>query len=168
MATPAMMTDLQGNRVPIPQGATISPIPAPSQNDGMMTDLQGNRVPIPQGATTKPLEQSAATDTKPDDSFGAAGRFVSGAVNEVGDAIGGAVNAAKNAVSGAIAEPQDASETAIHAAGGQAGLAAYRAANSVVQSAQNLIKAKKDNFKQAATDFVHTALQSTTSAHQPS
>jgi hypothetical protein len=152
-----MMTDLQGNRVPIPQGATISPIPTPSQSDGMMTDLKGNRVPIPQGATAKPLDQSPPTDAKSDDSFGAAGRFVSGAVNEVGDAIGGAVNAAKNVVSGAISEPEDAQETAIHAAGGQAGLAAYRAASSVVQSAQNLIKAKKDSFEQAAADFVHTA-----------
>jgi hypothetical protein len=154
-----MMTDLSGNRVPIPQGATVSAIPAasPSQSDGMMTDINGNRVPIPTGATTKPLDQSASTEPKSDDSLGAAGRFVSGAAGEVGDAIGGAVDAVKSVVHGAVAEPEDANETAIQAAGGQFGLAGYRAANAVVQAAQNLVKAKKDNFKQAATDFVRTA-----------
>lgn len=45
-----MMTDLQGNRVPIPAGATLGS-PVAASDDGMMTDLQGNRVPIPQGAT---------------------------------------------------------------------------------------------------------------------
>src|SRR5579863_7804213 len=44
-----MMTDLQGNRVPIPQGATLGN--AGDDSDNMMTDLQGNRVPIPHGAT---------------------------------------------------------------------------------------------------------------------
>jgi hypothetical protein len=56
---PGMMTDLQGNVVPIPQGAQQTPISAQPADD-MMTDLQGNRVPIPKGATQEPLPQDSA------------------------------------------------------------------------------------------------------------
>jgi hypothetical protein len=70
MSDQQMMTDLNGNQVPIPQGATFgepvtdatpaSAVPASPAgpgvastpaSDNMMTDLNGNRVPIPQGAT---------------------------------------------------------------------------------------------------------------------
>jgi hypothetical protein len=62
MSEQQMMTDLNGNQVPIPEGATFgAPVPAvtpatsaaatTSADDNMMTDLNGNRVPIPQGAT---------------------------------------------------------------------------------------------------------------------
>jgi hypothetical protein len=61
-----MMRDLQGNVVPIPQGASQEPITQP-QDDNMMTDLQGNRVPIPKGATQEPIQQTApgSFQTKP-------------------------------------------------------------------------------------------------------
>jgi hypothetical protein len=126
------------------------------------TPIDQTQAPQAQPAAPVTLDFSKAqpiksADAGSSDSLGAAGRFVSGAVNEVGDTIGGAVDAVKSVVSGAVSDPQDASETAVHAAGGQLGLASYRAANAVVAAAQNLVKSKKDNFKQAATDFVHTA-----------
>lgn len=71
------MTDLNGNVVPIPQGATVTPITQPqsssqppAQNDGMMTDLNGNRIPIPQGATIAPIQSTvtnSAGETMPAD-----------------------------------------------------------------------------------------------------
>jgi hypothetical protein len=115
-------------------------VPAAQPNQAI--DLSGGLEPVPAQA---------------DDSLGAAGRFVSGAASEVGGALGGTVDTLKRVVKDAVAQPEDANETAIHAAGGQVGLAAYRAANSVVQAAQNLVKAKKDSFGQASTDFVRTA-----------
>jgi hypothetical protein len=88
---------------------------------------------------------------------GAASRFISGALDEAGNAVAATGNAIRQTIGGAIAPPQDAHETAIYATGGQVGLAAYRAANKVVESAQNLVESKKENFHQAATDFVRTA-----------
>jgi hypothetical protein len=67
---PGMMTDLQGNVVPIPKDAQQEPIQsAQPSDDNMMTDLQGNRVPIPKGSTQEALPQE-----------GAASRFGSGVV----------------------------------------------------------------------------------------
>ena len=98
-------------------------------------------------------DAAATSDQKP----GAASRFISGALDEAGNAVAATGNAIKQTIGGAIEPPQDAHETAIYATGGQVGLAAYRAANKVVESAQNLVESKKENFHQAATDFVRTA-----------
>ena len=59
---PGMMTDLQGNVVPIPKDAQQEPISQSAQpsDDNMMTDLSGNRVPIPKGSTQEPLPQDSA------------------------------------------------------------------------------------------------------------
>lgn len=101
-----MMRDLQGNVVPIPQGATQEPITQPkaaqSQNDNMMTDLQGNRVPIPQGATQEPVQPGAASR------FGSG--VAAGAKSMVGDipslkdiAVEGAVGPAMQVIKAPIA-----------------------------------------------------------------
>jgi hypothetical protein len=51
-----MMTDLSGNRVPVPQGATFG------ESEEMMTDLSGKRVPVPKGATFGQSEQAPDLD----------------------------------------------------------------------------------------------------------
>jgi hypothetical protein len=112
----------------------------------------------PAPAPNNPLfDMSKAQPLTSGEQPGAMSRFVSGAVGEVGDAITSAGSAIKSTVGAAVAPPQDPQETLVYAHGGQTGLAAYRAANKVVESAQNLAKAKKETFHQAATDFVRTA-----------
>jgi hypothetical protein len=101
------------------------------------------------GAQTPPPQQTPQP--------GALSRFVSGALDEAKNAVVQTAQGVGNTIKAVTAPPEDAQETAVHAIGGDAGLIAYRAANKVVDSAQNMVKAKKETFRQAATDFAKSA-----------
>jgi hypothetical protein len=70
---------------------------------------------------------------------------------ELGSLAGG-VAATGKAV---VMPPEDATEHAIASVGGPGGLIAYRASKAVVDAADNIFKAKKENFRQAAVDMLH-------------
>jgi hypothetical protein len=70
---------------------------------------------------------------------------------ELGNLAGGAVAPVKAAVS----PPEDATEHAISSIGGPGGLIAYRASKAVVDAVENMVKAKKESFKQAEMDVLH-------------
>jgi hypothetical protein len=51
--------------------------------------------------------------------------------------------------------PEDATEHAITSVGGPSGLIAYRTSKAVVDAVDNMVKSKKEGFKQAAIDLAH-------------
>jgi hypothetical protein len=70
---------------------------------------------------------------------------------ELGNLAGGAVAPVK----AAVMPPGDATEHAISSIGGPGGLIAYRASKAVVDAVENMVKAKKESFKQAEVDVLH-------------
>lgn len=52
-----------------------------------------------------------------------------------------------------ITPPEDATEHAIVSLGGPGGLIAYRSSKAVVDAVENMVKSKKENFRQAAVDL---------------
>ncbi len=64
---------------------------------------------------------------------------------------------------GAVSEPQDAQEHAVYAIGNtsplgpQGTLAAYRAAKTLVDSSEHMLKAPQEHFQQAKQDFIRAA-----------
>src|SRR6266481_3748695 len=64
---------------------------------------------------------------------------------------------------GAVSEPQDAQEHAVSAVGStsplgsQGTLAAYRAAKTLVDSSEHMLKAPQEHFQQAKQDFIRAA-----------
>jgi hypothetical protein len=126
-------------------------------------DLSGGLEPTTNGPSVQAVDLSGGLEagdnaaTTSDQKPGAASRFVSGALDEAGKAVADTGKAIKQTIGAAIAPPQDPHETAIYATSGQTGLVAYRAANKVVESAESLVKSKKENFHQAAADFARTA-----------
>jgi hypothetical protein len=77
------------------------------------------------------------------------GRAWQAAKDEAGNLVQGVVSPVKAVVN----PPQDASEHAIAAIGGPGALVAYRTSRGIVEAAENLKKAKKEEFQQATADF---------------
>jgi len=86
-----------------------------------------------------------ADTTPPPDQPGVVSRAVSGAIQ-------GAKDIAAPAVS-LIKPPETPMEQVLHSTGGDPALVAYRAARTVVGTAQNLVKAGVDEYPQAISDW---------------
>jgi hypothetical protein len=112
--------------VPDSQAATASTAPPPPP--GFVPDSQSQ-------ATSQSSSQSSSQP-------GAFSRFVSGALDEAKGAVTGAVQTAGQVAKAVVNPPQDAHETIAYNVGGPGGLAAYRAAQKIVGSAQDMVRLK--------------------------
>jgi hypothetical protein len=99
-------------------------------------------------AAYEPAPGSDTTANQPKDT-GIASRAWQAAKDEAGNIVQGVVAPIKTA----FAPPQSAREHALLAIGGPNALAAYRASQGVVGAAENVFKAKQENFRQAAIDL---------------
>ena len=73
--------------------------------------------------------------------------------------LNAAVDEGKNIARGVVApikaaasEPEDATEHVVSGVAGQGGLVAYRLSKAIVDAVENVVKAKKEDFRNAAVD----------------
>jgi hypothetical protein len=100
------------------------------------------------GGQVGPAPTSTPMQTVP-----APGNIGSRAWQAVKDEAGNIVQGAVAPIKMAAAPPTTAREHAIVAIGGPGALAAYRAAGKINDTAENVFKAKRENFQQAAADL---------------
>jgi hypothetical protein len=125
--------------------AALGAVPAPPPTAQQSTPVQ----------TSQPDEQDpfaalGATPAPAPAQPGIAQRAYQAAKDEIGGMVGGIGSTIK----GAVAEPEDTKEH-IAALAGPGGLIAYRASKAVVDAVENQYKAKKEDYRQAATDLAN-------------
>jgi hypothetical protein len=130
----------------LPEGAVLKPIAPQTTVDS--SQIQG----LPAGATLKPINSGAPS------SSGTSVPATQPSQPTLGDRIWegakqSAIGQGVQGVMGVLDAPKSSDEQVVHAIGGDPGLTAYRAAKSVVKSAQGMIKAGEDEYPQAKQDF---------------
>jgi len=147
--------DLSGGFVQAPSAQSMPQPTSQPTASSKSIDLSGGFVnPASDSQTQAGSRQSSDSNSQP----GAFSRFVSGALDEAKGAVTGAVQTAGQVARAVVNPPQDAHETIAYNVGGPGGLVAYRAAQKIVSSTQDMVKAKKETFEQAKTDFAKSAI----------
>jgi len=140
-----------------PEAAIFSKIAAGDSTPAAAPAPQsaGQAAPASQPSEVELFGQIAAQPHTPEETQqpGVAQRVVSAGKEQLGNIASGI----GSMVHGAIGKPEDATEHTIAAIGGPGGLIAYRGSKALIDSAENMLKAKKENFEQAKQDFINAA-----------
>jgi hypothetical protein len=134
---------LSRQRGAVPASSSLASAPGPDYSQVQLdpstfSPLGGNR--------SSAQEQESDTQQP-----GMGERILNAGKEELGNLASGVAAPVK----AALAPPADATEHAMSSIGGPAGLVAYRASKAVVDAVENMVKAKKESFKQAEADVLN-------------